>query len=177
MGLLKLQKLSDHERQGCNVQIEAISSVAEEIASLSVRNYAETGIDPSHGYNPNWSQYLSYELTDSCVVVTLRYKGTLVGYCIYLIGPFKHNKEILYADLDVIWISPAFRSGFNAMKMIKLGEKQLEGRVSFVMATSSNKHPIDTLLIRLHYQEIEVLYWKVLENGSQESTSSSGQSG
>lgn len=138
-----------------------------------MRNYAETGIDPSYGYHPDWSQYLSYELTDSIVVVTARFKGTMVGYCIYLIGPFKHNKNIRYADLDAIWISPGFRSGFLAMKMLKLAEQQLEGRVAFVMATSSNKHPIDALLVRRGFEQVEVLYWKALDNGKQSTSGTS----
>jgi hypothetical protein len=171
----QLPSLLDHAKPECSIAVEAISSVAEEIAFLSVRNYEETGIDPTYGYNPDWGQYLSYELTDSCVVVTLRYNEVLVGYCIYLIGPFKHNKNILYADLDAIWISPAFRSGYNAVKMLKLGEEYLAGKVSFIMATSSNKHPIGPILKRmLHYKEVEVLYWKALDNGKQESSDSTG---
>lgn len=128
-------------------------------------HFEAIGIHPKYGYSPNWAEYLSYELTDSIVVVTLRYKGTLVGYCMYLIGAYKHNKNILYADLDAIWISPAFRSGFYAMKMMRLGEEKLKGKVSFVTATSSKKYPIDPLLLRRGFEEAEVLYWKALDNG------------
>lgn len=162
--------------------MEAISSVAEEIASLSVRHFDEIAIGSEYGYHPDWGQYLSYELADKCVVVTARYvgrstsktsrvvnakgNGTMIGYAIWLIGPFKHNKNIQYADLDAIWISPVFRSGFLAMKILKLGEEQLKGKAAFIMATSSKKYPIDPLFLRRGYEEIETVYWKVIDDGS-----------
>lgn len=158
--------------------MEAISSVAEEIVSLSFRNYEETGIDPTLGYNPDYSEYLKYELTDNIRVITARYKGVLVGYAIYLIGPFKHNQDIMYADLDVIWISPVFRSGFLAMKMLKRGEQEVSGKAQFLMATSTNRKPISKLLERVGFEAVEVLYYKPLgvDHGKQESTSSPSES-
>jgi hypothetical protein len=177
--LQQLQRPSVPERTGCDIALEAISSIAGEIASLSFRNYAETAIDSSLGYNPDWGQYLSYELTDSVVTVTARYNTVLVGYAIFLIGPFKHNKEITYADLDTIWISPAFRSGFLAYKMIKMGERALEGRAAFIMATSTNHKPIDVLLSRLGYKPVEVLFWKLIgdNHGIEQSSVGAEKSG
>lgn len=186
----KLPKLSDPVKQECNssatseayvscvIGVEAMSSVIEEIASLSIRNYHETGIDPSIEYNPDWAMYLSYELTDSVRIITARYNGVLVGYAAFLIGPFKHNKDVLYADLDAIWISPGFRSGFLAMKMIKRGEKELLGKVQFIMATSTVKKPIDKLLERAGYNAVEVLYYKPLgvTNGIEQSAIGSEES-
>lgn len=166
MELQKLPKLSDPAKTECSsciVGVEAISNVVEEIASLSIRNYHETGIDDNIEYNPDWSNYLRYELTDSARIVTARYNGVLVGYAAFLIGPFKHNMDVLYADLDAIWISPAFRSGFLAMKMIKRGEQALKDKVQFIMATSTVKKPIDKLLERAGYRAVEVLYYKPLE--------------
>lgn len=154
---------ADSECNSCVVGVEAISNVVEEIASLSIRNYHETGIDPGIEYNPDWSMYLAYELTDSARIITARYNSVLVGYAAFLIGPFKHNKDVLYADLDAIWISPAFRSGFLAMKMMKRGEKELKDKVQFIMATSTVKKPIDKLLERAGYKAVEVLYYKPLE--------------
>lgn len=164
MELPQLPKVLDHARPELSIQVEAISSVIGEIASLFFSNYQETGVHTEYGFNPDWDQLLSYELTDSCILITLRFKGTIVGYCMYLIGPFKHNKEILYADLDAIWISPAFRSGFSAMRMLKLGEEKLKGRVAFIMAASTVKHPIGVLLERRGYKEMETLYQKAMNN-------------
>ncbi len=157
--------------------MEAASSVVEEVASLSYRNYHETGIDPNMEYNPDWGMFLKYELTDSIKVITARYKGILIGYAVYLIGAFKHNKDVMYADLEVIWISPAFRSGFLAIKMMKRGEQEVKGKAQFLMATSTMKKPIDNLLIRTGFEAVEVLYYKPLgeDNGSKESTSSTAE--
>jgi hypothetical protein len=160
--LHQLQKPLDPVRLECKLAVEAISSIAGELASLLIRHYDEVGIDPTIPYNPDWSQYLSYELTDSCIAITARYDGILIGYALYLIGPFKHNKDVLYADLDAIWISPAFRSGFLAMKMLKMGEAELKGKVGYLMATSTTKNPIDILFKRLDFRPIETVYWKKL---------------
>jgi len=164
--LPKLPKLSDLERLGCSIQFEAISSCIEEIAPLTLDNYQETGIDPTLPYYPDWSMYLQYELSDRIVTITARCKGTLVGYLIYLIGPFKHNKSLLYADLDVMWINEVFRTPFLAVKMIKLGEKECRERdISFFMATSTKRKPIDKLLERQGYRAVETIFWKEIQDG------------
>lgn len=171
--LPKLQRRLDHERQECKLAIEAVSDVISEMVSLLALNFAETSIDPEIGYNPNWGQYLSYELTDSIKVVTARYNGVLVGYAVYLIGAFKHNQDVEYADLDVIWIDEAFREGWVAIKMMRMGEEAVSHRAKFITATSTLKKPIDVLLRRVGFSPVEVLYHKPLGNtdGKPESTS------
>lgn len=159
----KLPKLSDQERPECKISVEAISKVAEEIASLSIHNYEETGIDPNIGYHPNWDQYLEYELTDNVRVITARYNNVLVGYAIYLIGPFKHNKEVMYADLDTIYINEVFRSPFLAIKMLKAGEEAVKDKAQYIMATSTNRKPIDKLLGYMKYKPVETIFWKKIE--------------
>lgn len=174
----KLPKRLVLVKQGCKITVEAISSVIEEIASIAVSNFEETSIDTSLGYNPNWKQYLDYELTDSIKVVTARYNGVLVGYAVYLIGAFKHNQDVEYADLDVIWLAEAFREGWLAISMMRLGEEAVSHRAKFLLATSTNKKPIDVLLRRVGFAPVEVLFYKPLgvENGSKESTSSPSES-
>lgn len=178
MELQKLQKPLDREKQECKVQVEAISSVAEEIASLSVRNYKETGLYTDLEYNPDWKMYLDYELVDCIRVITARYDGVLVGYAIYLINTFKHNKDVYYADLDTIWIAEAFRSGFLAIKMMKLGEKEVKDRVLFITATSVINKPIGKLLEFMGFKPAEVLYHKTIGvvDGREESSRSTSAS-
>lgn len=162
----QLLKLSDLEKLGCSIQFEAISSCIEEIAPLTQDNYLETGIDPTIPYYPDWSMYLQYELSDSIVTITARCKGTLIGYLIYLIGPFKHNKSLLYADLDTVFISEAFRTPFLAVKMFKMGQEECEKRgITFFMATSTKRKPIDKLLERQGFVAVETIFWKEIKDG------------
>lgn len=131
------------------------------MVSLSYEEYKEVGIDPSFGYNPDIGDMLKYEGGDRCVLVTARYDGVLVGYALYAVGPFKHNKDIEYASLEAIYLSPAFRSGFTAMHMVKLGEKEVRKyNIKFISAASSIKCPIDALLKRQGYEPLETVYIK-----------------
>jgi len=170
---LPRQNHLDPAKLGCKLAIEAISSVVEELAFIAKQNYQETGLNPEDiPFLPDWAQLLSYELADRCRVVTARYKSVLVGYALYLIGPLKHNKEVLYAELDAVWISPAFRSGFLAVKMMQLGERSIHAMgIKYLMAGSTIKKPIGKLLEFVGFQEREILYWKELGNGKPESTS------
>jgi hypothetical protein len=173
------RKPLDPVKTECKVQIEAISSVIEEIASVAVRHYSEIRFSKEAEYNPDWGRYLSYELTDSIVIVTARYEGVLVGYIAYIIGPYKHSQDTPFAAMDAIWISPAFREGMLAVKMMKAGEAALEGRAKFCLTNSTMKHPIDKLLTFMGYEPVEVMYYKPLgvEHGRRRSAKSAKESG
>lgn len=150
----------DQEKQLC-VNVEPLHRVIREVVSLSYEEYKEIGsIDQSIEYNPDIEEMLKYEGGGKCVLVTARYNSVMVGYALFLIGPYKFNKDLEYASLEAIYLSPVFRGGFTAMGMIRLGEKEVikTNNVAFFAIASSIRYPIDILLKRLGYKPLDTLY-------------------
>ncbi len=154
--------------------VEPFLLVLEEMALAAYVNYAETGLDPERlPYAPDWDQCLQYDPTGDIIIVTARKRDKLIGYALGLIGPFKHSKDKIYADLDTIWVRPDNRSGESlspstmvGYKLIKKWEEEVlkRKRISFILVNSSHKHPIGALLKRRGYQPVETIYYKNVED-------------
>lgn len=157
--LLLRPKVLDRVRPEC--KIEPLHKVIREVASLSYQAYIEAGVD--YDYKPDIGEMIRYDVMGSCLLVTLRHEGTLVGYALYLIGLFKHNVDMQQAQLESVYICPEFRDGRNDIYLFRLGEEELKRRkVDFITVASSAKYPIDTLLKRRKYEPLETVYMKRL---------------
>lgn len=152
------------EKRECEIAVEPLHRVINAVAALSTRHYDEIGMDNSIPYNPDLTELLKYAAADKSILVTARYDSVLVGYILFLLGPYKHSKGVEYADLEAIWISPAFRSGMTAIKMLKLGEEEIRKTDAvFITGSSTVKRPIDILFKRLDYMPVETVFFKRLD--------------
>jgi hypothetical protein len=163
----QLLKRLDRAQPSVVYAVEPFLMVLEEMALAAYVNYAETGLDPERlPYAPDWDQCLQYDPSGHLIVVTARKRDKLIGYALGLVGPFKHSKDKIYADLDTIWVRPDNRSGFVGLKLIKKWEDEVlkRGDVSFILVNSSFKKPIGALLKRRGYEPVETVYYKNIED-------------
>jgi hypothetical protein len=155
-------KVLDQDRPEVVLSLEPLHRVLREFVMLSRKQHDEVGLDIE--YLPDIEAMLSYG--DKSVLVTARYDKTLIGYIFYLIGPHKHNVQINYAQIEAIYLLPAFRNAPLILKMLKLGEAKVrEHKVLFIKISSTYKKRIDKLLEYLNYKPIETVYKKDLDYG------------
>ena len=141
---------------------------------LSRAQHDEVGLDIE--YLPDLDAMLKYG--DKAVLVTARYKGILVGYIFYLIGPYKHNTELLYAQIEAVYLIPSFRSGRTAIKMFRLGEEAVKKQLArFVLISSTIKKDISKLLNYLDYKPVETVYKKDISYEQQQTSFGSTKPG
>lgn len=149
----------EEEKLECKIQVELLHRVFREVALLSSKNFEEAKIWPDMEYNPDWDELMRFAAGGKSVLITTRYDGILVGYIIALIGPYKHNINIEYADIETFYIVPEFR-GLAALKMIKMLEQELRGKVSFLLASAPVGTKANKLFDYFDFKPLETVYWK-----------------
>lgn len=179
--LPQLPNPSDPARTGCNdrgseckVRVELLHRILDEVALLSHENYKESAIDLGLGYDPDWDQLLKYAVAEKCLTITARYNDVLIGYIIVLLGPFKHNKSIEYADIETMYVNPSFRDAPTIFKMLHMMEDNLVGKIEFIACSTPILSRIDTLFRYMKYKPVEIVLYKRLSGGSTETPSSTG---
>jgi GNAT superfamily N-acetyltransferase len=167
--LPRLLQALDPARPAWVVRIEAIENCLSEVAILAKDNFEESRISSSLDYRPDWNELYKYIVGNKVLFISARYEGTLIGYCWFLIGPFKHNHTVEYADLETIYVHPSFRDTRIAFQMYKLAEKELTDKVAFILASCNAKY--NKFFKHFGYDEVETVHMKRLDHGSKESTS------
>lgn len=173
MSMHQLQNPLGLEKKECDVQVEHLHRCISEVAILAHDNFKEAYSDEGIEYYPNWNELLKYVWGDKCVFISVRYEGVLVGYLIALLGPYKHNMHIEYADIESIYINKAFREIRLVGRVIKLLESEIEGRAEFILAGGPIGKSYELLYKFLKFKPVEVIYMKRLNN--EKSTSSPAQ--
>ena len=76
--------------------------------------------------DPNFEAYYDYERNNQLAVLVARSKGMMVGYDAYIVGPMLHYRSTLGAKNDIFWLDPAFRGGWDGVRMFKEAERGLK---------------------------------------------------
>jgi GNAT superfamily N-acetyltransferase len=117
------------EKEKPNIGVDALSFafepahlVASEIAPHVARHHKEMlDSDANGAVNVDWESYIQGGLAGSCMIVTARHGGKLVGYSIYQIGRNSRQKHIMEAYGDGLFIEKEFR-GFGRQFLEKADE-------------------------------------------------------
>lgn len=145
--------------------VEPLLTCLEEVALAAYASYVEIGMDPENiPYSPDWEHAFKFEPTGDILIVTARKRDKLIGYALGLIGPYKHSKDKIYADLDTVWLHPNYRNTdkWIGIRLVKAWEKALLERkdIDFILVASTLRKPIDAFLMRLGYRPVETLFYK-----------------
>lgn len=133
--------------------------VFRELAPLLTEHASEIPHYKGLDISPDFSTYLNLQAAGALRLFTLRKDGRLVGYSAFIVHPHKHSKQSLQANEDLIFISKQYREGIGGYRFIKWcdGELLKEG-ISIIYRHVSLARDFSSLLKRLGYQEIEVMY-------------------
>lgn len=146
---------------------ESPSAVIREMAYLTSRQQAEVGVD-YQPYAPNWEVYLSHERAGSCRVWTARpIDGkVLVGYVVWFFYRGMHNAETLFANADLVYLSPEWREGLLGYKLLKSSVDAVRPAVNIIRVETNDLYEggrMGLLLERLKFRRIGSVYQRVVK--------------
>lgn len=145
-------------------QVEAWSDIVDEMKHLWQSHWEEVAMDhETIKLAPDYGLYEYYESTGALHIVTVREKGSIVGYHISIVRPHLHYANDLHGFTDVYYVHPSKRNGWTGIKLFKFSDKTLKARGVKKVITATKLH-LDMGLIfdRLGYRETERVYTKVL---------------
>lgn len=145
-------------------QLEPVQSLISELLPLIKKHWQEVELNQSKiALNPDWEMYKTLEDYGQLKFFTARDNGKLVGYYSLTMGVSVHHKDHKFATSDVIYLDEEYRSGFNALKLIKYVESNLKQfGVSFVMISTKAHKPFSVLLERMGYGLNEQIFSKYI---------------
>lgn len=144
-------------------QLEHINSVLEEIKPLNIAHYEEVGAFKEFDLNPAYDIYEQLEKDGLLIICTVRKDMELIGYSIDQLLPSLHYQPKNFAYNDVIYVKPEYRNGFIALKLLKFETDRLKERNIHVhLMHMKVKHKFNRLVERLGYQEMDLIYTKIL---------------
>lgn len=147
------------------VQTETIASVKSEIGVLLRAHYDEIALHKDViKLAVDWGRYEYLEQENALRVYTARDDGRLIGYSAFFLVWHPHYKNNLFAQNDVLYLSPEYRNGTTAgIRLIKYSEEQLlADRVDKIMWHVKTANDWSAILERLGYQFEERIMGKVL---------------
>lgn len=146
-------------------QQEFFSNIpAEEFSGLIQEHWQEVATNKDKiPLDPDYDRYISLEEADALKVFTVRDGGTLVGYFAVFVFPHIHYQQTVYAQNDVIYLTPDYRKGMVASRLIRFAEDCLkEDGVDVLMINTKVSHDFSPLLERLKYKLTDKVYGKML---------------
>ena len=145
-------------------QQEFLNSFKEDAGELIQKDYDEIVHNKDmQNLDPDWGIYRILEDQGSLMVFTCRDASKLVGYFLVIATPDLHSKGSMLAVTDVIFLDKKYRTGLTGYKLFKFAEDCVrKDGFKTLHVTTTEMHPIDSLMVRLGYSKIETKYEKVL---------------
>lgn len=145
-------------------RLAKIHEVRDRIGPLNRAHFEEVGRNRTTApLNPYWEYYYACERMKRLVVVVAESGFDLVGYSVYFLAPMLHNMPHLMAQNDIIYISPEYRRGSLATRLMDMGETEAKRiGASFVSMHVKVGHDFSRLLLRVGYAEAEKVFIKEL---------------
>lgn len=146
--------------------VELFANVIWELqAELFPRHYDELSLHKAHGIplSPKFDQVLRTEAEGRTALITMRDRGRIVAYWAEYIDTSMHYSTCLQATMDMFWIDPAYRSGANALKLVRAVEDENRRRgVKLWFAGEKLHKPVGRLFQAIGMTPTEQLWAKWL---------------
>jgi hypothetical protein len=162
----------DRVRPKLFFQWEPFSRIAREIAPLFNEHWRELALNQDNiALDPDFDRYLACELAGILHVLCARDSraGRLVGYVFAMLGPHLHYVSTSWCIMDMYWLRPEYRTGWNGVRMFKAFERgAIERGAKIIMGTEklhfAGKHKhgrnAGSLFTFLGYDPIETVFSK-----------------
>lgn len=152
-------------------KFEAFSALAREIRPLFARHWQEIALNKERiPLDPDWDRYLAYERACILQVVTARDGALLAGYLFSCVGPSLHYASTVHAVVDMFWLDPVYRSGWNGVKLFRAAEVGWRASSAKIVYAAEKLHftnergrAVKVLLRRLGFKPVEINWSKPLE--------------
>lgn len=148
-------------------QKESLRAVRPEMETLIRRHYEEVVSNPEVTVlDPDWERFEFMEDAGVVHTLTARVEGALVGYVVHLVVPSLHYRGLIQAHDDAHYLSPEYRKGWAAIKMLRAAEEMLmEVGVDAICYHTKERADIHRgpVFARLGYKPQERIYTKFIK--------------
>lgn len=143
-------------------QVENYTECLEEMKPLYPAHWEALALNKDKvPLDPQYHIYLARDALGEVLLVTLRDKGTLVGYFIGFIAPGLHYKTCLTLTMDIFWTEEGSRNQFGGVKLFRAVEKEAKRRGVQRIFYGSKLHKDASRLFKfLKCEKVEVTYTK-----------------
>jgi GNAT superfamily N-acetyltransferase len=101
---------------------ELLAKILTEVTPLLMRHHQELAYEGA--FEPDWHALLSMNVTGRLHVLTARTEsGVLVGYVSTRVDPSLFSKNYREACVDLMYLSPAYRSGWDGYRMLQENDR------------------------------------------------------
>lgn len=99
--------------------VEKFADCFEDMKTLFEKHWEEVALNKNKiKLNPDYDKYLAMEELGMISLITVRNNNEIVGYSIDILSPHLHYKDHIFALNDVIFLSPEYRAGRTALKLL-----------------------------------------------------------
>lgn len=158
------QKVSDPAQ--LRFRFETFSAIHRELLPLFKRHWQEIAIDHEHvPLDPDWDCYFALEAQGKLLFLTARSGRELVGYVSNIVDRHLHYAGTRFAHTEMFWLDPAFRKGWQPVKMLLTNIKGLEDRGVEIGTINFKLHfknaRVGKVLARLGYVPTDIVMRRV----------------
>ena len=145
-------------------QQEFLDSVVDDAKGLLESHWEEIALNKDKiKINPDWDTYYALQDQGKLHIFTARDEGALVGYFVVFVSQHIHYKDHLFANNDLIYLSPSYRKGFTGIKLIKFAESCLKADGLSILTVNTKTHkPFHNIMRYLGFSSSETLYSKYI---------------
>lgn len=132
-----------------------------QITDLLDANWHETGFD--FDFDPDVQSYQRLHDLGVAFAVACFDGEEVVGYCTVCVVPHPHNKAVLFASNDALFVLPGYRKGTAPGRIIAASEAEAKARGAQFFAWHCRANtPLAEMLQRHGYEPIDVTVGKRL---------------
>lgn len=148
---------------------ERFGLIAGEFPPLFKRHWREIALNQDKvPLEPDWNGYLKLDVSGILRVLTVRANGLLVGYHFVLVFPHLHYASTLWAQSDMFWLDPAYRTGWTGYRLLKLVRDTLKENgvkvhaINIKLHVEAERGTLGVLFKRLGYKPVETVFSQFL---------------
>ena len=141
---------------------ERLPGIVKEIRYLSARQQAEVG-EGFEPYDPDWGKYFAFDAAGSLAIWTARTieGNVLVGFVVWILTRGLHCSETVFANADLVYLSPDYREGLTGYKLIKSAVAAVRPHADLVRVETNDLYEqgrMGVLLKRLGFRRVGSVY-------------------
>jgi L-amino acid N-acyltransferase YncA len=141
-----LYRLGEPRRQQpvISYRVETLAATRGEALPLLQSHYDEIAqFKDVQKLDPDWEMYDRLEQLGRLWVMTVRDRGTLVGYMVMVINRALHYRTLLMATEDIHYLLPHYRRGMTGYRLIRLTLRAMRERgcrMAVMRCKAANSH-------------------------------------
>jgi len=116
--------------------------------------------------DPDWKTYLMAQRIGNLIIITARDRGNVLrGAAVTVIMPDMHY-ACISASIPMVFLDPAYRKGFDGVKLIHMAEHEACSRGAQLISTHGGIHTgVYRLFQALDYKNFGMYFTKILPDG------------